>query len=378
MKYNFDEVINRRNTDSFKWDFNNDPEGTIPMPVADMDFACAPAIIEALREVTEQGVMGYATRPKELNEVFIARMEKLYNWNIKPEWLLWIPGLVPGLAATGKAVGEAGSGILTALPVYGPFHQTPTWVGKTLQTTQFVEKDGRWTIDFEALEAAITPDTRLFMLCNPHNPGGTVFKKEELQQLVDICQKHEIMICSDEIHCDLILDKTLVHIPTATISDWALENTITLMAPSKTFNIAGLGCSVAIIPNQNLRSKFEAAKAGFFPMLSRHSYRAALAAYRDCEDWRLELIDFLKMNHDFLYKELNGYKGLKILPLEATYLMWIDARGTGIENITMKLLQNGVRVLDGSIFKGEGFFRVNFACRRELLIEAIGRIKQIL
>ena len=241
-----------------------------------------------------------------------------------------------------------------------------------------MEQNNRWTFDFEALENAITEETKLFMLCNPYNPSGTVFTRDELEKLASICQKHNLIICSDEIHCDLILDENKPHIPIASLSQESENQTITLLAPSKTFNIAGLGCSVAIISNPVLRKKFEDAKNGFFPPLPRHSMVAALSAYRDCEDWRIDLIKYLKVNHDYLYQELNGYKGLKMIPLEATYLAWVDARGTGIDNIQEQILKSGVRVMDGKTFMGEGFFRLNFACPKSVLIEAVERIKSVM
>ena len=378
MNYNFDEVINRKNTDSFKWDFFQDPEETIPMPVADMDFRSAEPILQALREVTEHGVFGYSIVPEELKDILQKRLERLYGWKTEKEWQVWIPGLVPAITATCRAIGEIGDAVITSIPVYHPFHLAPGYVGKKLQTFPLIEVDNRWTFDFEALEKAITEDTKLFMLCNPYNPAGTVFTQEELEKLAEICQRHNLIICSDEIHCDLILDENKKHIPIASLSQVAEDMTITLLAPSKTFNIAGLGCSVAIIPNPELRQKFNAAKDGFFPPLPRHSMVAAMAAYRDCEDWRLQLIDYLKANHDYMFQELNGYKGLKLFPLEATYLAWIDARETNIEDIQERILKAGVRLMDGKTFMGEGFLRLNFACPKSVLVEAVKRIKMAL
>lgn len=375
MKYNFDQIINRKNTDSFKWDFFQDPEGTIPMPVADMDFKSPEPILEALREVTEHGVFGYSIIPEELKDILQERLERLYSWKTEKEWQVWIPGLVPAITATCRAIGEIGDAVITSIPVYHPFHLTPGYVGKKLQTFPLIEVDNRWTFDFEALEKAITEDTKLFMLCNPYNPAGTVFTREELEKLAKICQHHNLIICSDEIHCDLILDKNKKHIPIASLSQETENKTVTLLSPSKTFNIAGLGCSVAIIPNPELRQKFNAAKDGFFPPLPRHSMVAAMAAYRDCEDWRLQLINYLKVNHDYMFQELNGYRGLKLLPLEATYLAWIDARDTGIEDIQERILKAGVRLMNGKTFMGEGFLRLNFACSKSVLVEAVKRIK---
>ena len=378
MQYNFDEIINRNNTDSFKWDFFQDPEGTIPMPVADMDFKSPEPILQALRDVTEHGVFGYSIIPEELKNILQERLERLYGWKTEKEWQVWIPGLVPAITATCRAIGEIGDAVLTSIPVYHPFHLAPNYVGKKLQTFPLIEIENRWTFDFEALEKAITKDTKLFMLCNPYNPAGTVFTREELEKLAEICQHNNLIICSDEIHCDLILDKNKKHIPIASLNQVAENMTITLLAPSKTFNIAGLGCSVAIISNPELRQKFNAAKDGFFPPLPRHSMVAAMAAYRDCEDWRLQLIDYLKANHDYTFHELNGYKGLKMLPLEATYLAWIDASETGIDNIQERILKAGVRLMNGKIFMGEGFLRLNFACPKSVLVEAVKRIKMAL
>jgi cysteine-S-conjugate beta-lyase len=375
MQYNFDEVINRKNTDSFKWDFFQDPEGTIPMPVADMDFRSPEPILQALREVTEHGVFGYSIVPEELKDILQERLKRLYGWKTEKEWQVWIPGLVPAITATCRAIGEIGDSVITSIPVYHPFHLAPGYVGKKLQTFPLIQVENRWTFDFEALENTITKGTKLFMLCNPYNPAGTVFTPEELKKLVDICQKHNIIICADEIHCDLILDINKKHIPIASLSQEAENMTVTLLAPSKTFNIAGLGCSVAIIPNPEIRQKFNAAKDGFFPPLPRHSMVAAMSAYRDCEDWRLQLIDYLKANHDYMYQELNGYRGLKMLPLEATYLGWIDARETGIVDIQERILKAGVRLMDGKVFMGEGFLRLNFACPKSVLEEAVKRIK---
>lgn len=372
---NFDEIIPRHQTNSYKWDFYNDPTDTIPLWVADMDYRCSPAVLESQKLTTDHGVFGYAMCPNELKEVFVERMQQLYNWEIKKEWLVWIPGLVPGLSNTIKTVCSQGSNYMIYTPVYHPFHLASGWMNTPFVSTEMIEIDNRYTLDFEAIEAEITPETKLFLLCNPHNPGGTVFKKDELMKLIEICEKHDIKICSDEIHCDLILDDKLKHIPTASLSDWASENTISLLSPSKTFNIAGFGCSVAVIKNENLRNAFVQSKEGMFPMISRQAYLAALAGYRDSENWRIEMIKYLQKNHDYLVSELNGFCGLKVNKLEATYLAWIDATATGMKDIGSQLLKNGVRVNDGPIFKGEGFFRVNFACTHETLKEGIQRIK---
>lgn len=372
----FDQVIDRRNTNSYKWDKYSDAN-VIPVWVADMDFKAAPPILKALQKVTEHGIFGYSGCPDELNEVVMERLRTRHGWDVKKEWIVWLPGLVPGIGLSIRTVAKEEEAIMMTTPVYHPFMLETRAAGRLLQKVPLLLENNRWTIDFDALEASITPQTKLFLLCNPHNPGGTVFTKEEQEKLLQICLKHSIIICSDEIHCDLILDTTKKHVSIATLSPEAEQSTITLLAPSKTFNIAGLGCSMAIIPNDELRTNFLKTKAGLMPMLSAYSYEAALAAYRDGAVWHEELLAYLLQNHQFLLNEINQLKGMKMMPLEATYLAWIDTRETGIENFAQKLEEVGVGVSDGIQFDGEGFIRLNFACPRTTLEQVIRRIKSL-
>lgn len=371
----FDEIIDRRNTNSYKWDIFSDPEDMIPMPVADMDFRCPPAILNALQKVTDHGVMGYSFVPEEMKGIFRERLKEHYNWNTQIEWQVWIPGLVPAITAVCRAVGgmDSDSEILAGIPVYRPIITAPEWVNKKSVRFPMKYSEGRWSYDFEALETSITPKTKLLILCNPHNPLGTVFTKEELEKVTAICSKYKLLICSDEVHCDLILDKNKKHIPIASLGNDVENRSFTLMAPSKTFNIAGLGCSVAIIPNPDLREQFLEAKNGFFPELSPYAIAGGLAAYRDCEDWRKELVTYLKVNHDFLFERINQMKGLSMHRHEATYLAWIQCED---ENFSNKLLEYGVRVIDGVVYGQKGYFRLNFGCPRVVLEEAINRIEK--
>lgn len=372
----FDQVIDRKNTNSYKWDKYADPN-VIPVWVADMDFQAAPPILEALEKVTEHGIFGYSKCPDELYDVVIERLKNRHGWDVKKDWIVWLPGLVPGIGLSIRTVTTEAEAVMTATPVYHPFMLETHAAGRTLQKVPLQLENNRWVIDFEALEASITPQTKLFLLCNPHNPAGTVFTKEEQEKLLEICLKNDIVICSDEIHCDLLLDKTKSHVSIATLSPEAAQQTITLLAPSKTFNIAGLGCSMAIIPNDELRSKFIKTKAGLMPMLSAYAYEAALAAYRDGAAWHEELLDYLRQNHQFLLNEINQLKGMKMVPLEATYLAWIDTRESGIADFAQKLEAVGVGVSDGVQFDGAGFIRLNFACPRATLEEVVRRIKTV-
>ena len=372
----FDQVIDRKNTNSYKWDKYADPT-VIPVWVADMDFQAAPPILEALQKVTEHGIFGYSKCPDELYDVVIERLKNRHGWDVKKDWIVWLPGLVPGIGLSIRTVTTEAEAVMTATPVYHPFMLETHAAGRTLQKVPLQLENNRWVIDFEALEASVTPQTKLFLLCNPHNPAGTVFTKEEQEKLLEICLKNDIIICSDEIHCDLLLDKTKNHVSIATLSPEAAQHTITLLAPSKTFNIAGLGCSMAIIPNDELRAKFIKTKAGLMPMLSAYAYEAALAAYRDGAAWHEELLDYLRQNHQFLLTEINQLKGMKMVPLEATYLAWIDTRESGIADFAQKLEAVGVGVSDGVQFDGAGFIRLNFACPRATLEEVVRRIKTV-
>ncbi len=378
MTYDFDELIDRSNTDSFKWDKYKDRD-IIPLWVADMDFRAAPPILKALEDVTKHGVIGYQQTPTELADVVVKRLDERHNWKIEKDWIVWLPGLVPGLTLSCMVVGNDGDEIMTTVPVYGPFMKAPEAAKKTLVKVQMKLENERWTLDFNAIKAAITPRTKMFMLCNPYNPAGTVFTQNELQTLADICTEHNIVICSDEIHCDLILDETKKHVSIATLSQNIENQTITLLSPSKTFNIAGLGCSFAIIPNDEIRAKYANLRYIIEPMNSAYAYQAALAAYRDCDEWHGQLMAYLRKNHTFLLHEMNAITGFKMQPLDATYLAWIDTRETGIENIGTFLENAGVGVSDGGFFfDGKGFIRLNFGTQMRRLEAAVWRMRKVL
>ena len=377
MTYDFDELIDRTNTDSYKWDKYKDRD-IIPLWVADMDFKAAPPILKVLEEVTKQGVIGYWQAPNELAEVIVKRLEERHHWKIEKEWIVYLPGLVPGLTLSCMVVGNDGDEIITTVPVYGPFMKAPQAAKKKLVKVQMKLENNRWTFDFDAIRAAITPRTRMFMLCNPYNPAGTVFSKKELQMLSDICIEHQIIICSDEIHCDLILDESKKHISIATLGKETENQTITLLSPSKTFNIAGLGCSFAVIPNNEIRTKFTNLKYIVEPMPSAYAYQAALSAYRDCDEWHEQLLAYLRKNHDYVLQEMNAIKGFSMTPLESTYLAWIDTRDSGNDNIAVVLENAGVGVSEGGFFfDGKGFIRLNFGTQMRRLEAAIWRMRKV-
>ena len=329
--------------------------GILPLWLADMDFLSPPAVIESLHKRVDHGVFGYTTVPKELVEVVIATLESHYQWKVKAEWLVWLPSLVTGLNIACRAVGSDGDEVLTAVPVYPPFLTAPGNSRRHLVTVPLARKSGRWCFDFDKLENAISSHTRLMLLCSPHNPVGRVFTGEELSAVAEICGRHGIVICSDEIHCELVLDKDKRHIPTATLSNEVAESTITLMSPSKTFNLPGLGCSFAIIPNRELRGAFRLARRGIVPSVNVVAFEAALAAYRDCSDWHDQLIEYLRKNRDIVSYAVNEMPGLSMTHVEGTYLAWIDTQEAGINEPAKFFAESKVGLADGITFGGSGF-----------------------
>jgi cystathionine beta-lyase len=376
--FDFDEVIDRRGTASEKWEKYRGRD-VIPMWVADMDFRSPPAVIEALHRRTAHGVFGYTGPPPELVEAAVAMMERDHGWRVEPGWIVWLPGLVCGLNITCRAVGEDGDDVATLIPVYPPFLSAPKNSRRGVVRVPLIEQCNRWSIDFDRLEAELTPRTRLFMLCNPHNPVGRVFEAAELRQLAQLCLRRGLVVCADEIHCGLLLDPHKRHIPLATLGPEVAECTITLMSPSKTFNLAGLGCAFAVIPSAELRRRFLQIKAGIVPMLNPFGYLAAAVAYRECEEWRRALIDYLRGNRDLLVAALNEMPtGFSMAPVEGTYLAWIDVRAAGLEDPVGFFEAAGVGLQDGCDFDGKGFVRLNFGCPRPLLKEGLARMRAAL
>jgi len=376
--FDFDSVIDRRGTGSEKWE-KYAGRDILPMWVADMDFRSPPVVVEALRRRTEHGVFGYTKASPGTVEAVVGMLARDFGWAIDPAWLVWLPGLVSGLNVTCRSVGEEGDDVLTLVPVYPPFLSAPRFSRRGLVRVPLHENANRWGIDFERLEAAVTPRTRLFMLCNPHNPVGRVFDPEELQRLAELSLRRGMIVCADEIHCGLVLDPEKRHLPFAALGPEVAERTITLMAPSKTFNLAGLGCSFAVIPSEPLRRCFVQAKAGIVPMVNPYGYAAAEAAYRDGEEWRRALIDYLRGNRDTLAEALKRMPGgLSMAAVEGTYLAWIDVRNTGLDEPVRFFEEAGVGLQDGREFDGPGFVRLNFGCPRAVLREALARMGRAL
>lgn len=375
--FDFNTVIERHNTSSLKWDKYKDRD-ILPLWVADMDFKSPPVVLKALHDRVEHGIFGYPITPEVLIDTTISMLFDQYGWQVHPDWLVWLPGLVPGLNVACRAVGDPGDDVVTAIPVYPPFLSAPLHFQRNVVAAPLKYCDGKWRFDFEEIEKAITPKTRLFMLCNPHNPVGRVFTREELVRIAEICEKHDLIVCSDEIHCGMILDSDKFHIPFAGLGKEIQDRTITLMAPSKTYNIAGLGCSFAVISNSDIRRRFVQAMAGIVPRVNALADTAALAAYRDTSHWLKQLLDYLRDNRDLVFSAVSEMKGLSIFHAEATYLSWIDARESGLEDPARFFEYAGVGLSDGAEFGTPGFLRLNFGCPRTTLVEALKRMKSAL
>jgi cystathionine beta-lyase len=383
--FDFDSIYDRRNSDSAKWKWY--PEDVLPMWVADMDFRSPPAIMETLHKRVDEGLFGYAFPPDGLSDAIVARMQAQHGWAISGDAIVYLSGLVSGLNVATKAVGEPGEGVLVNTPVYGPFLSAPENQGRTLQVAAqacTVAADGTlyYEIDFDALEAALLPSTRMLILCHPANPTGRAWTRAELEQLADFALRHDLIVCSDEIHAELLLGGA-THIPFAAISPEIEARTITLLAPSKTFNIPGLGASLAIIPDATLRKSFERAGQGIVPHMSLLSGWAMYAAYTACDDWLAALRTYLTANRDhvvdFVQRELPGVRTTRP---EATYLAWLDLNGLGLEPNPAKWIEENARVAvnDGAWFGegGAGFVRLNFGCPRATLDEGLQRLRSAL
>jgi cystathionine beta-lyase len=366
----FDAPVERRGSDSVKWG-RYAGRDVLPLWVADMDFAAPPAVLAALHDRVNHAVFGYGSPPESAMESILAHLEGAYRWAIKPEWIVWLPGLVTGLNVACRAVD---GGVLTAAPVYPPFFSAPHHFDRPLARVDLACSDGCWGWDWTALQAAVTAGTRLFLLCHPHNPVGRCWNEAELRRLAEFAEHNDLVVCSDEIHCGLILDPDKRHIPFASLSADAARRSITLMAPSKTYNIPGLGCAFAVIPDAALRRRFQRAMEGIVPHVNVLGFAACEAAYRDCDDWHTELIDYLRSNRDRVAAAVDREKRVKMAPVEATYLAWIDVRGLGLANPAAHFEAHGLGLSDGADFGARGWLRLNFGCPRATLDEALARL----
>lgn len=385
FELDFDRQIPRRGTNSEKWD--QYPEDVLPLFVADMDFAAPPPVLAALQRRLEHGVLGYTHDCADFAQVLGEQLWQRYQWAVAPESVLPLPGLVCGLNLVCRAIGEPGDGVLVLTPIYPRFLPAPRNQGRELVTVELIpqRRNGHWhyELDLDAIEAAVvTKRPRLLLLCSPHNPTGRVFNRAELTALAELCERYDIVICSDEIHSDLLLGDQ-AHIPTATLSPEIAARTITLLAPSKTYNLPGLRVSAAVATNPELRTRLKREMRGLIPTPNVLGLDAAVAAYREGGPWLATVLNYLRANRDrvaqFAARHMPAVSST--LP-QATYLTWLDCRDANVGGDAYRFFLDRAQVAlsDGRNFGpgGDGFLRLNFACTRATLDAALERMASAL
>ncbi|GGC74254.1 MalY/PatB family protein [Vreelandella lutescens] len=385
MAFDFATPVERRAPEghyaSQKW--HRYAADVLPLWVADMDFQSPPAVIDALQRRVAHGVYGYGEVPASLTDALCQWSARHYAWPIEPEWQQWLPGVVPALHFAAMALTQPGEGVLTIAPIYPPFLAVAERTGRLAQQAMLAEPAAPgepWQLDIAALEAAITPQTRLLLWCHPHNPTGRVWTSRELEQLAATVERHDLWVVSDELHCDLLLDEGARHQPLAAMFPELAKRTITLWAPSKTFNLAGLTSACAVIPDATLRQRFAAATKGFLPDGNVLGLVAAEAAYRDGEPWRQALLEVLCSHRRVLEERVATWPGVSLSAPESTYLAWLDMREAGLGESPAKTLleQAGVALSDGAAFGCPGFVRLNFGTTASQLEAALERLDTLL
>jgi putative C-S lyase len=374
VKFDFDTPIDRAGTWSTRWD-RYAGRDIIPLWVADTDFRPPPAVLEALAARVAHGVLGYTTAPDELREAIVERLGRLYRWRIEPDWIVFLPGVVPGLHHAARSLTQAQDHIVVPTPVYQHLKRAAELAPRAHSNFPLVLEQGRWVVDPDRLRKSISSKTRLLFLCNPQNPGGTVFTREELMRLADLARG--LVIVSDEIHCDLVLDADRSHVPIASLAPEISRRTVTLMSPNKSFNFPASGCAWAIIEDAALRRAYAAdVQAHAIPSPSVFGYAAALAAYRGGEAWLAAQIDYLRANRDLVERTVAAWSRVSMAHVEATYLAWIDCSRLGVEDPHGYFLRHGVGLSPGSQFGEGNFVRLNFGTQRSILEQALSRMTQ--
>lgn len=371
----FDEVLDRTNSHSMKWEKYRGKD-VIPMWVADMDFAVAKPIQKAIVERVGHPVYGYTGAPDSMRKSIADHLDREYGWQIDHDWLVFLPGVVTGLAVSCRAYCNDGDKIMVNPPIYHHFYDAHEGKRQSLVKVPLEKRDNkRWTYNFEAMRNACSKELSMIMMCSPHNPTGTVFEREELQRVASMCADNDMMIISDEIHCDLVIDKQAKHIPTAVACPEHADSIVTLMSASKTWNIAGLNTSFAIIENKQKREQFETACKSIVPMTTPLALVASEAAYSHGGPWRDALLDYLWANYKKIEAHVDAMPGLTLEPLQATYLAWIDATDLALDDTQAYFEQHGIGLSSGEQFGQPNFIRLNFACSASVLEEGLSRMR---
>ncbi len=373
----FDRIITRRGTGCIKWDRFPKLD---PFWIADMDFASPQVVLDAVHERAQHGVLGYAQAHAGLIETLIKYMQSRHSLTMEENEIVHLGGLVPALSLAARAFGRPGDAVMTCTPTYPPFLGVHNDAQMKVITVPHTQADGQWGFDWNAMEAAVTPETKVFLLSNPQNPLGRVFTQHEMILLAGFCERHDLILISDEIHCDLIFDDTATpHICAAGLPENFQNRIITLLAPSKTYNIAGLGYAFAVIRDDSLRRKFSAARGHTLPEINCLAYYAAEAAYNHGEPWRQELLTYLGKNRDTLTDFIRSRTPFIIPDIEATYLAWIDCRSMGVDNPAQHFEKEaGIYLTDGNYFGAPGHVRFNFGCPHSRVLEGIEKMAKVI
>lgn len=386
VKYDFNMICSRKNTDCFKWDGIHEILGRddiIPMWVADMDFPVAKPITEAIKKRADHPFYGYTKPGPSVAKAVVERMKQKFSWEIQPEWIVFTPGVVPALHIAIRSLTHPGDGVVLQKPVYYPFFPAVTRSGCQIVNNNLKLVGDHYEMDYEDLEDKFASkggpsSLKAMMICNLHNPVGRHWSEEELIKAGEIAIENGAKVISDGIHCEILFKGK--HIPFASIFEEFQENSVVCMAPSKTFNLAGLEISTIIIPNKKLRDEFVGMQSGMVPRPNLFGYTALEAAYRSGDNWLEQVLDYLKANLNFLMDYIEKIPGIRVIEPEGTYLVWLDCRELGMDGQELRsfmLDKAKVGMDDGFLFgdSGEGFMRMNIACPRPILQEALGRIE---
>ncbi|OWS71117.1 MalY/PatB family protein [Polynucleobacter campilacus] len=374
MAFDFDTPTNRLETDSIRWDSFNSQQ-VLPLWVADMDFQSPPCVIKALSNRVQQGIFGYTHSPHQMNAMIADYLKEQYQWEVDPDWIVILPSVVSGLYTTVQQLTSSDESVLIPNPVYHHLRLACSSANRLFQEMPLELKKERWVLPNNQLQDLVKAKTKLALFCNPQNPGSTVFTREELKEFGNFCIQNHLWICSDEIHAGLVLEEDKKHIPLASISKEISEKTITLMSLNKTFNFPGIGLAWAVAENPTLRKAIQVGLHQTIAPPSLLAYTVTMAAIKEGEPWRLELIEYLRSNRDLIHEKINGIKGLSIDKMEGSYLAWIDCTNLNHQNPYQLFLDNGLATSPGSQFNREKFVRLNFGTQRARLNQALDIIE---
>jgi cystathionine beta-lyase len=372
MDSQFERKIDRKTSNSLKWDRYKGKD-VIPFWLADMEFACAPAIMEAMRKRLEHPIFGYTTPGEEHYDAILGYLRKEKNIPAEADWIQWLPGLVPALGSSCRAYARIGEGVMYCPPVYPQFMAAPVNQRRRPVPVPLARDGMHYTFDWEKMEAAAN-GVKVFILCNPHNPVGRLFSAKELERLASFCAARDIAICSDEIHCDLVMEPGLRHTSILNIPQ-AATRSVLLMSPSKTYNTPGLSCAFAVIPDPKMRTEFKRTIRGSHEWVNIFGMEACRAAYAECGKWRGDLLRYLRGNRDYLRDCIETHiPEIKVGPCEGTYMAWLDARELGLEDPAAFFERAGVGFSDGTDYGERDMLRMNYACPRQMLEEGLRRM----